>query len=257
MKHLTKLFLTLSLIVTLVLGVLVDATSKRTAPRGTPQRSLIRKQKHLASTQPAPIQPTSGHRPLPATPGVVAVDTTSPIHLLDDLSWLFIEVHYAAHLVGIPLVLKASYDVSYDVSYGRISWQEPTLEYIERVVTNVVKSLGKPKVHSLGFISLLVNRYVPWNFTVESFFGLDKYIDPATFKFTRLVAVFYFASYIYRAPSYVTGLELMMSYILLSCLSCFFPVFAVVFAALGEVILFVFSMVRERRVRRVVGEGEE
>jgi len=260
--------LTLSLIVTLVLGVLVDAASKRTAaPRGQP-KSLVRKPKPHA-----PNQSASGHRPLPSTPDVVAVDTIAPAGISGDLSWLFTKVHYAALLVGIPLILKTSYDAS--LRKGEIYFEmeeegqerEPKkktiLERIKCVVKDVAKSLFNPMVHSSVLYSLLVNRFFPWKFTVESFFGLDKYIDPTTFKFARLVVPFCFMNYSYRVPRLLAGkldnpkLVLLLPSVL-RCLSYFLPVIAMVGAALGEVIFFVWSMVSGKKSGRVPsGHGEK
>jgi len=280
MKHLTKLFLTLSLIVTLVLGVLGSAVSKRTAvPRG-PQKSLVKKPKPHA-----PNQSASGHRPLPSTPDVVAVDTTAPAGISGHLSWLFTKVHYAVLLVGIPLVLKTSYDASLEEASLRkgevhvgegeeiyfkmeeVQEREPKkktiLERIKCVVKDVAMSLFNPMVHSSVLYSLLVNRFFPWKFTVESFFGLDKYIDPTTFKFARLVVPFCFMNYSYRVPRLLAGkldnpkLVLLLPSVL-RCLSYFLPVIAMVGAALGEVIFFVWSMVSGKKSGRVPsGRGEK
>jgi len=261
MKHLTKIFLTLSLIVTLTLGVLADIPSRRTSPR-VPLRSLAKPPKQVATNQtppkqPTPIQHASGHRPVPSTPTVVVVDTTSPIHLLDDLPLLFKQVHYAAFLICISLVFKASYDVSWEeVSWeGREDKKEMISERIVRVVKGIFMSRKNPKVHSLAIFSLFVNRFIIWKFTVESFFGLDKYIDPATFNFARLVAPFYFARYIYCVPDFIKEQfsEPVLGFIasVPSCLSYFFPVIAVVVAALGEIIFFVLSMFPEKKQTRV------
>jgi len=274
MKHLTNFFLTLSLIVTLVLGVLVDAASKRPAPRV--QNSIVKKQKPRATNQSAPNPPVSGHLPLPSTPDVVVVDTTVSAGISGDLSWLFTKVHYTAILVGIPLVLKTSYDISLeeaslrqleallrkrravmegeDVVLGmeNIFMAEPkegkNSDRIKRVVEDVFMSLGKPKVHSLALYSLLVSRFIPSKFTLESLFGLNKYIDPATFKFARLVASFCFFKYSYRVHALLKDPKLSetkLTFIARSTrwLQCLFPVTAMVGAALNEVIWFFFAIV--------------
>jgi len=256
MKHLTKLFLTLFLIVTLVLGVLVYAASK-TQPRKQ-QKSLVRTPKLHTTNQSAPNLPASGPRPLPVTPGVVVVDTTSPIRLfLDDLYWLFTQVHYAALGAGITLVFKTLYDV-YEEEAKDKSIKMEILDRIKCVVKGVAVSLTIPKTHSKVLFSLLVNRFIPWKFTLESFLGLDKYINPATFKFARLVAPFYFSKYFFCVPVFIDEKKFskpILTFIMsvFRWISYLLPVIAMVGAALGEVIFFVWSMVSGKKSGRGPG----
>jgi len=254
MKHLTKFFLTLSLIATLVLGVLGDVVGKKTLLRGQAKSQVKKSKSH--DTNP----PVSGHHPLPPTPNVVVVDTTAPAGISGDLSWLFTKVHYAALLVGIPLVLKISYDVSKteasktEAYLGKEikSKKNETWEHIKHLVSDaVVMPLCSSTVHSLALYSLLINRIIPWKFTLESFFGLDKYIDPATSKFARLVVPFCFINYSLRASPLLKGKldDSKLGYIafIIRWLPCFFPVIAMVGAGLGEVIFFVWSMIPRKK----------
>jgi len=177
--------------------------------------------------------------------------TTSSFSLLGDLSWLFTQVHFAALVVGIPLVLKVSCETPVEEYQGFEAMDRDggSLDSIKRTVKNIFKSLGKPKVCSMLFVSLLICRYIPLDFTMESFFGLNKYYGySATVKFTRLVAAFYFASYIYREylpfmkeSDSMTPPKQFFIAVSLGCLSYFLPVISVCVAALGELISFCWS----------------
>jgi len=195
--------------------------------------------------------PASNYLTSPVTQDVVDT-TTSSFPLLGDLSWLFTQVHFAALLVSILLVLKVSCDThekKHQSFESVVGSDGGILGSIKRTAKNGFKSLGKPKMQSMFFVSLLICRYVPLNFTVESFFSLNKnYNSSATVKFTRLVAAFYFASYIYRERlPFMEDSDPMPPFkhfliaISLGCLSYFLPVISVSVAALGELISFYWS----------------
>jgi len=245
MKHLAKLFLTLFLIATLVLGVLEGAPNKKTS------KPDVKK----------PKTPVSNHLTSPVTQGVVVVDTTSSFSILGDLSWLFTQVHFVALLVSFPLIISILYvaPLSEIIIQTAGPNKEKNSDRIKRVVKGVFKSLCKPKVHSMLIISLLICRYIPLDFTVESLFGLNKYYGySATVKFTRLVAAFYFASYIYhqRRPfmKEIDSKPSLKQYsiaVSLGCLSYFLPVISVGIAALGELISFCLSKYKGGQPKQV------